>query len=156
MLDVFERSRDGFFVSTDPGKLDLEAVHGYLSAESYWAKGIPKEMVARSLANSLCFGVYERVEGGLRQIGLARVVSDYATFAYLADVFIRPEYQGRGLGKWLMSCVMEHPNLQGLRRWSLATRDAHGLYRQYGFTELRDPSRWMEYLPPIPYGRREA
>ena len=151
-MEIFERGRDGFVVSTDPGKIDLEVVYGYLSAESYWAKGIPKETVARALANSLCFGVYEQAAGG-RQIGLARVISDYTTFAYLSDVFIRPEYQGQGLGKWLISCVMEHPELQALRRWSLATRDAHGLYGQYGFTALKDPSRWMEYLPPVPYRR---
>jgi GNAT superfamily N-acetyltransferase len=150
-MEIFERSRDNFLVSTDPGKIDLAVVHGYLSAESYWAKGIPTETVARALANSLCFGVYAQATEGLRQIGLARVISDYTTFAYLSDVFIRPEYQGRGLGKWLISCVMAHPDLQGLRRWSLATRDAHGLYEQYGFTALKDPSRWMEYLPPVPY-----
>jgi GNAT superfamily N-acetyltransferase len=152
-MKIFERGRDGFLVSTDSSKLDLEMIHGYLSAESYWAKGIPIETVARALANSLCFGVYEQAgeTAGLRQVGLARVISDYATYGYLSDVFIRPEHQGHGLGKWLMSCIMAHPDLQGLRRWSLATRDAHGLYRQYGFTELKDPARWMEYLPPVPY-----
>lgn len=152
-MTIFEQMRDGFLVSTDADKLDLDVIYGYLSGESYWAKGIPREMVERALAHSLCFGVYRLEDEKPRQVGLARAITDYTTYAYLADVFILPEYQGNGLGKWLISCVMAHPDLQGLRRWSLATRDAHGLYRQYGFNELRDATRWMEYMPPVPYRR---
>jgi len=131
--------RDEFTISTDPARLDLEAIYAYLS-RSYWANGRAKATVAKSLQHSLCFGLYEHE----RQIGLARVVSDYATFAYLCDVYVLEEFQGRGLGKWLMQTVMAHPELQGLRRWSLATRDAHGLYQQYGFTALQAPDKWME------------
>jgi GNAT superfamily N-acetyltransferase len=135
---IHERSRDGFTVSTDPARLDVDAIHAYLTT-SYWAEGISRDLVARSLLHSLCFGLYEEE----RQIGLARVITDRATYAYLCDVYVLPERRGRGLGVWLMECVMEHPDLQGLRRFSLATRDAHELYRRFGFTELPDPERHM-------------
>jgi len=134
-----EYSKADFVISTNPARLDLEVIFGYLSS-SYWAANRPKEVVARSLKHSLCFGVYE----GERQVGFTRVITDYATYAYLCDVFVLEEYRGKGLGKWLISVVTEHPELQGLRRWSLATRDAHGLYSQVGFTELKAPERWME------------
>jgi GNAT superfamily N-acetyltransferase len=135
--------REELIISTDQGKLQLEEIYAYLS-RSYWAAGRPKDTVKRSIQNSLCFGLFDAG----RQIGFARVVTDYATFAYLCDVYVLEEYQGQGLGKWLMSVVMSHPELQGLRRWSLATRDAHGLYRQFGFSELKSPGNWMEIFNP--------
>lgn len=138
---IFEQKRGAFLISTDHAKLDGEAIHRYLS-ESYWAKTRSRDAVERSLSNSLCFGLYEDE----KQIGLARVVSDFATFAYLCDVYVLDAYQGKGLGAWLLQSVMAHPDLQNLRRWLLATRDAHGLYRKAGFTELKTPERWMEIL----------
>jgi GNAT superfamily N-acetyltransferase len=135
-----------FTVTCDPAKLDLDVVAEFL-ASSYWAKGIPRATVQKSLASSLCFALLD----GDRQIGFARVISDYATIAYLGDVFVLPEYRGRGLSKWLMDCITSHPELQGLRRWILATRDAHGLYRQYGFTALKSPEFFMERHDPNVY-----
>jgi len=146
-----EYHRDHFTISTDPSRLDVDAIHAFLT-RSYWAEGIPRDIVARSLRHALCFGLYD----GDKQIGLARVVSDFATYAYLADVYILEAYRGRGLGKWLMACVVGHPDLQGLRRWSLATRDAHGLYRQFGFIGLKIPERHMEILDPEVYKKRTA
>jgi N-acetylglutamate synthase-like GNAT family acetyltransferase len=131
--------KDGFEISTDPAQIDVAAVHGFLAA-SYWAQGIPRATVERSIQHSLCFGIYREKQ----QAGFARVITDRATFAYLADVFVVPEFRGRGLSKWLMECISAHPELQGLRRWSLITRDAHGLYRQFGFQPLSAPERWME------------
>jgi GNAT superfamily N-acetyltransferase len=119
--------------------MDVDAVHAYLT-RSYWAEGIPREVVAKSLERSLCFGLFD----GSRQIGFARVVTDRSTFAYLCDVYVLEDYRGRGLGKRLMKAVCAHPDLQGLRRFVLVTRDAHGLYDQFGFTPLKDPSRYME------------
>jgi GNAT superfamily N-acetyltransferase len=139
--------RGDFVISTDPGLLDLGLIHDFLSKRSYWAAGEPLEVVERSLANSLCFGLYERG----RQVGLVRVVTDRATFAWLCDVFVLEEHRGRGLAKWLMECVMGHPALQGLRRVLLGTRDAHGLYQQYGFTPLAEPARFMEVSRPDVY-----
>ena len=131
--------RAEFEISTDPARIDLAVVHAFLTS-SYWAAGIPLETVERSIRNSLCFGIYT----GNRQVGFARVITDRATFAYLGDVFVLPEYRGQGLAKWMMECIVAHPELQGLRRWSLLTRDAHELYSQFGFTELKSPQRWME------------
>jgi GNAT superfamily N-acetyltransferase len=131
--------RDGYLISTDASMLDLEVVHAYLS-RSYWAAGVPEDVVRRSIENSLCFGVYR----GEEQAGFARVVTDRATFAYLADVFVLEEHRGRGIGKWLVEVILSHPDLQGLRRWMLATRDAHDLYRRYAFTELGQPGIFME------------
>jgi GNAT superfamily N-acetyltransferase len=139
--------RAGFLVSTDPSLLDLALIHGFLSGRSYWAGGIPLEVVRRSVEGSLCFGLYE--EG--RQVGFARVVTDRTTFAYLADVFIVEEYRGRGLSKWLLEGVLGHPALQGLRRFLLGTRDAHGLYQRFGFTPLADPDRFLEVFRPDVY-----
>lgn len=119
--------------------LDLEVVHGFLR-RSYWAAGVPENVVRRSIENSLCFGVYR----GEEQAGFARVVTDRATFAYLADVFVLEEHRGRGIGKWLVEVILSHPDLQGLRRWMLATRDAHDLYRRYAFAELARPGIFME------------
>jgi GNAT superfamily N-acetyltransferase len=139
----FESSREGFVISTDPARLDVHAVHAYLS-RSYWAEGIPIEIVAKSIEGSLCFGLFD----GSRQIGLARVITDRATFAYLCDVYVLESHRGQGLGKWLMSAVRSHPDLQNLRRFVLVTRDAHGLYEQFGFTTLKDPTRYMEISRP--------
>jgi GNAT superfamily N-acetyltransferase len=135
-----------FTVSTDPERLDLDVVYGFLT-ECYWAKGIPRDVVARSIKNSLCFGLY--ADG--KQVGFARVISDYATYAYIGDVFVLDSFRGAGLGKWLMECIMRHPRLQGLRRWSLVTRDAHGLYAQLGFKPLKEPQNHMELHRPDVY-----
>ena len=139
-----EYRRGEFTVSSDPARLDLDVIHHYLAEESYWASGISREVMERSLRHSLCFGLYH----GQAQIGLARVVTDQATYAYLADVFVLAPYRGQGLGKWLISCVLQHPALQGLRRMMLATKDAHSLYAQFGFEPLRRPERHMERLAP--------
>ena len=147
---VTERRKGKFVISTDEERFDLDMVHGFLT-ESYWAEGISREVVARSIQNSLCFGVF----GDGKQIGFARVISDYATFAYIGDVFVLESYRGHGLGKWLMECVIGHPWLQGLRRWTLLTRDAHGLYGQFGFTPLKKPDRYMELHDPEVYKREQ-
>ncbi|HEX2183426.1 MAG TPA: GNAT family N-acetyltransferase [Rubrobacteraceae bacterium] len=138
-----EWHRGEYTISTDPGRVDLDVVHGYLTA-SYWAAGIPRETVARSIAHSLPFGLYH----GARQVGFARAITDRATFAYLADVFVLEEHRGRELGKWLVEVILSHPDLQGLRRWMLATRDAHDLYRRYGFAGLGRPEIFMEIVSP--------
>jgi GNAT superfamily N-acetyltransferase len=151
---AYEVRRGETLVSDDPARLDLGVVHGFL-ATSYWAAGIPEEVVRRAIAGSLCFGLYRSGgEGGERQIGFARAVTDRATFAYLADVFVLAEERGRGLGTFLVEAVMAHPDLQGLRRWSLVTRDAHALYRKLGFAPLALPERHMERLDRDPYRRR--
>lgn len=129
-----------FQISTDKSRLDIPMIHQFLSQEAYWCKGIPLETLQRSIENAMCFGVF----CGEHQVGFARVISDFATIAYLGDVFILPEYRGQGLSKMLMTEVMNHPDLQGLRRWILLTGDAHGLYRQFGWTDLAKPDRWME------------
>jgi GNAT superfamily N-acetyltransferase len=126
-------------ISTDSSRLDLDAIHAYLST-SYWGAGRSRELIEKSLGNSLCFGAYD----GNVQIGLARVVTDRATFAYLCDVYVLESHRGRGIGKKLMQAVVAHPDLQGLRRFHLVTRDAHGLYEQFGFTALAQPERHME------------
>lgn len=151
---VEEHHRDGYLVSTDPTRLHLDAIHGFLT-QSYWAKGITLETVRRSLAHSLCFGLYdcpaeESGDTGL-QVGFARVVTDFATFAYLGDVFVLESRRGQGLSKWMMECILAHSSLQGLRRWLLATADAHGLYRQFGFSPLASPDRWMDLHAPDVY-----
>lgn len=141
---VHEWRRDEYLISTDRTKLDLPLIHHFLSTETYWAVGRPVEVVRRSIENSLPFGIYRNDE----QIGFARVVTDYATFAWIADVFILEEERGKGLSKWLMEAILAHPDLQGFRRWVLATKDAQGLYRQFGFSELNRPERWMERPDP--------
>jgi GNAT superfamily N-acetyltransferase len=142
-----EVARQGdFLISTDPGLLDVPLIHDFLASRSYWATGRPLETVRRSLDHSLCFGLYERG----RQAGFARVVTDRATFAWLCDVFVLETYRGRGLGKWLVGCVLRYPAFQGLRRFLLGTRDAHGLYERYGFTPLADPTRFLEVFQPGP------
>ena len=138
-LNVFAND---FCISTAKEKLDLKAIHQFLSTQSYWCKNIPFERVEKAAANSLTFGLYHQD----RQIGYSRIISDYSTMAYLADVYVLPEFRGRGLSKWLMQTIRSHPELQGLRRWLLATADAHGLYRQYGWKELAQPERFMEII----------
>ncbi len=145
-MATFERSRGSYQVSTDPARLDTAAIHDYLR-RSYWAEEIPLDVVIRSLAGSLCFGLYQ----GTRQIGLARVITDRATYAYLCDVYVLEEYRALGLGRWLLESVMAHPDLGGLRRLSLVTRDAHGLYAALGFTPLAQPDRHMEIARPGMY-----
>ena len=140
--------KDGFTISTEKEKLDIDLIHSFLN-RTYWAEGISKEIIRRSIEGSLCFGVYEND----KQVGFARMITDKATFAYLADVFIIEEYRGRGLSKWLMEVIMSHPDLQGLRRMILATKDAHGLYKQFGFTPLTNVDRWMHILDPDVYKR---
>jgi len=144
---VEHRRRGEFVISTERGRLDLDVIHGFLT-NCYWAQGIPREIVARSIERSLCFGVYD---GGGAQVGFARVVSDFATVAYLGDVFILDSHRGRGLSKWLMECITLHPALHKLRRWILLTRDAHGLYAQFGFTPVKSPERYMELHRPEVY-----
>ena len=138
--------RQSFTVTTDPSKLDVAAIHAYLT-RAYWSEGISRELVERAVANSLCFGLFCEAE----QIGLARVITDRATYAYLCDVYVLEGFRGKGLGVWLMECVMKHPDLQGLRRFSLATRDAHDLYRKFGFAELQKPQSQMEITKPDIY-----
>jgi N-acetylglutamate synthase-like GNAT family acetyltransferase len=138
--------KDNFSISTDKSKLDIQVIHDFLS-KSYWAENIPAETVRQSIEGSLCFGVYDEN----KQVGFARMITDKATFAYLADVFIIDEYRGRGLSKWLMEVIMNLPELQGLRRMMLATRDAHGLYKQFGFTPLTHTDRWMQIHKPDIY-----
>ncbi len=145
---TWKEARGEFEISTDPARIDVDAVHRFLTA-SYWAKGIPLETVQRSISNSLCFGIYR----GTEQAGFARVITDRATLAYLADVFVFEPFRGRGLSKWLMQCILAHPELQGLRRWSLVTRDAHKLYQRFGFHELKAPERWMERHAPEIYAK---
>jgi GNAT superfamily N-acetyltransferase len=144
-----------YLISTNPEWFDLDVIHTFLSEESYWARGVPREVVARSIANSLGFGVYLVEPGGSnavrRQVGYARVITDRATIAYVGDVFILPEHRGRGLSKRLMETMFAHPDLQGLRRWLLVTADAHELYRKYGFGPLAKPDRFMERHDPDIY-----
>ena len=137
-----EWERPPYTISTDPARLDLETIHDFLANEAYWSPGVAREVVARSLENALCFGVYHDKE----QVGLARVITDYATFAYIADVFIRAGHRGQGLGKWLVEAMLAHPGLQGLRKWTLDTKDAHGLYAQFGFREA-PVGKHMVYRP---------
>ena len=144
-----EWRRGDHAISADPSRLDRSLVARFL-AGSYWAKGIPQEVVDRSIENSLCFGVY----AGQEQLGFARVITDFTTFAYLADVFILEGSRGKGLAVWLMEVIMGHPGLQNLRRWMLATRDAHGLYEKFGWRPLANPERIMEILDPDIYERK--
>lgn len=138
---IVEKVRGEYSITTDRARMDIDAIHAYLTM-SYWAEGIPRDVVAKSIEGALCFGVFH----GRSQVGFARMVTDHATFAYLADVYILEPHRGRGLSKWLMETIFEYPSLRGLRRFSLVTRDAHGLYRKYGFTELAAPERHMEML----------
>ncbi|HUJ42469.1 MAG TPA: GNAT family N-acetyltransferase [Opitutaceae bacterium] len=142
-----QTTSDGYLISDDPARLDVAAMHAYL-ARSYWAAGIPREIVERAVRNSLCVGAYTAAG---EQVGLARVVSDFATFAWLCDVYVLEPHRGRGLSKALMRAVLSHPRLQTVRRITLATRDAHGLYAQFGFTPLAKPENQMEKRQPQPW-----
>jgi N-acetylglutamate synthase-like GNAT family acetyltransferase len=133
-----------FLISTDKTLLDVEVIYNYLNDDSYWAQGIPLEKLKKAIANSMCFGVYNNS----KLVGFARVVTDNATFAYICDVFILPIYRKKGLSKWLMQTIVNHPELQGLRRWSLATADAQKLYSQFGFSQISKPENWMEIFTP--------
>ena len=139
MSKFFESRWENLLISTDPDLLDIDAVCDFLS-RAYWSQGRPRDRIELSLRHSLVFGIY----ADSRQIGLGRVVTDYTTFAWLCDVFIHEDHRGRGIGKWLMASILSHPELQGLRRFLLVTRDAHGLYSQFGFTSMKNPESWME------------
>ncbi len=147
MKDLQEWRRGNLLISTKREHLQIEAILSYMQNDSYWAQDRTRKQMETVIDNSLCFGVYH----SRNQIGFARVVTDFATFAYLGDVYIEAEYQDQGIGAWLMECVIEHRKLQGFRRWVLATRDAHKLYQKFGFTELKHPERWMELAAPDAY-----
>jgi GNAT superfamily N-acetyltransferase len=144
---ALEWRRGDFVVSDDPERLNPATIHRFIAGESYWAPGIPEGTLARAMANSLCFGMYRAGD----QVGFARAVTDRATFAYLCDVFVDAAHRGAGLGRWMVECVLAHPDLQGLRRIALVTRDAHGLYRPFGFKPMPDPARYMELTIANPY-----
>ena len=143
-----EWHKDGFLISTDPARIDIEAVHDFLT-NSYWAAGVPIDVVRRSIEHAMCFGIYKDD----KQAGFARVITDYATFAYIGDVFVLDEHRGLGLSKWRMRVILGHPDLRGFRVWVLVTRDAHGLYSQFGFTPLQNPNGWMEIRDSDVYKR---
>jgi GNAT superfamily N-acetyltransferase len=138
-----------YTIATDSSRFDVEMIHQFLT-NCYWAEGVPQEIVQRSIENAVCFGVFD----GNKQVGFARVITDRATYAYIGDVFILESYRRQGLSKLLMKAIMEHPELQGLRRWSLVTNDAHGLYQQFGFRPLANPKRYMELVNPDVYKRK--
>lgn len=143
----FEERKDNYLISTDKTKLNISLIHDFLCNHSYWANGIPLETVKTAIENSVCFGVYE----GDMLAGFARVITDKSTFGYIGDVFILDGYRGKNLSKWLMDCIMKHPELQGFRRWIILTRDAHGLYKKYGFTPVKKPGNYMENHTPDVY-----
>lgn len=147
MIPNQEWQNGEFTISTERTRLQIDAVHEFLSEKSYWANERTKEQTATAIKNSLPFGVYK----GKNQIGFARVVTDYATFAYLGDVYVHEDFRGMGLSLWLMETILSHPELQGFRRWILATRDAHALYEKFGFNALKFPERWMEKAAPNAY-----
>ena len=149
MIGIREWTRDGFTVSNDPARLQLDVIHGFL-ARSYWSEDIPRDVVARSIEGSIGFGIYS----GGDQVGFARIISDRATFAYVADVFVLEAYRARGLARWLMQCIMQTPELQGLRRWLLVTRDAHALYQAVGFLSVSRPEGFMELVKRDLYQNR--
>jgi GNAT superfamily N-acetyltransferase len=144
---VSEWRRGEFEITTDRDRMDLDTIYAFLALESEWSRGIARAAVERSVRYSLCFGVFH----GNKQVGFARVICDCATIAYLGDVFVLTDYRGRGLAKWLMECIVSHPDLQNLRRWILVTGDAHGLYRKHGFTQLASPESFMELHNPGVY-----
>jgi GNAT superfamily N-acetyltransferase len=149
MAKTDEFEKDGYLISTNPARLDTGVIHQYLSQDSYWAQNIPLEVVERSIANSFCFGLYYQD----KQVGFARLITDKATFGYLADVFILPEHRGKGLSKWLLTVIHAHPDMQGLRRWMLGTKDAHDLYKQFGWAPLSEDvvPRFMQLHTPDVY-----
>ena len=139
-MDNITVYKDDHCISTNRAKLDVNAIHNFLSTQSYWCQNIPIQTVIKSIDNSLNFGLYYKD----KQIGYARIISDFSTMAYLADVYVLPEHRGKGLSKWMMQVIMSHPELHGLRRWMLLTADAHGLYKQFGWKEIANPDRYME------------
>lgn len=141
--------KEEFCISTEKRKLDIDAIHEFLSTKAYWCLNIPKDKVQTANENSLCFGIYQ----DNKQIGFARIITDFSTIAYLGDVYILEEYRGRGLSKWLMEAIMSYPNLQGLRRWILLTVHAHELYRKFGWTDIADSTKWMELHNKNPYSQ---
>jgi GNAT superfamily N-acetyltransferase len=147
LVNNLRHTRSMYTISTDKSRLDVAMIHRYLSEESYWATGIPRVLVERAIENSICFGAYD----GDRQIGFARVVTDRVVFAYVGDVFVLDSYRGRGVSKQIMQAIRDHPDLRRLRRWHLLTRDAHGLYKQFGFHELEQPEQHMEIRTKDPY-----
>jgi GNAT superfamily N-acetyltransferase len=147
---IYEYQRGPFYISTDPRLLDIDVIHSFLT-HSYWSPGVPRALVATAIQHSLCFGLYDQG----RQIGLARVVTDYASFAYLGDVFVLKSYRGQGLGVWLVQCVTQCPALAEIRTFLLATRDAHGLYHKVGFEAMPNPERWMVIYAPRPWRNQE-
>jgi len=148
---IIETQHGDYTISTDPAKLDAAKAHAFLT-QAHWSEGIPLEVLRKAMQNSLCFGLYYKGE----QVGMTRAVTDYATYAYLCDVYVLPEHRGKGLGQWLVECVMTHPELQNLRRFTLATKDAHGVYARFGFTPLTAPERMMERHDPGVYLRLNA
>lgn len=147
MYPVIEYKKEDYLLTTDKSKIDLPAVHYYLSKESYWAQNIPLDILKTSIDNSITFSILKEND----QAGFARVVTDFSVFAYIADVYIAVQYRGKGLSKWLMKSIIETPELQIIRRWMLMTHDAHGLYKKYGFKNLEHPERAMEITKPAIY-----
>jgi GNAT superfamily N-acetyltransferase len=143
-MDENKLQAEGYHISTDKTLLDMEMMYNYLGGESYWAKGMARGVMEKAIDNAICFGVYHQK----KQVGFAKGITNKATFAYLADVFILEQYRGLGLSKWLMQTIRQHTDLQGLRRFLLATADAHGLYAQFGFEPLSNPERWMQIYTP--------
>jgi len=146
---VIETQRDGYTISTDKARFDVAAIHAYLT-RSYWSPGIPRAVVEKAIAGALCFGLFSEQ---CNQVGFARMITDCATFAYLADVYVLEEHRGKGLGKWIVETILAHPSLQGLRRILLATRDAHALYARFGFEPLATPESFMSIHRPNVYGQ---
>lgn len=149
ILEDLNLQSDGYFITTDKTKIDVTAAHEFLSNHAYWCKNIPFDVFKKSYENSLCFAVFENET----QIAFARVITDFATIAYLGDVYVLPEYRGKGVSKLLMTQIMNHKELQGLRRWILLTGDAHGLYKQFGWEEIKSPDKWMEIARPNIYSQ---
>ena len=145
-------TRPGFEISTDPSRLDLDVIHRYLSEESYWARKIPRDLVAKAIAHSRCYGIYQ----GIAQVGIGRLVTDYATFAYVGDIFVLASHRGQGHSKWLVECMLSDPDVQGLRNWTLYTQDAQGLYARYGFKHPADPNSVMTIKVKDPYNAPEV
>lgn len=143
LFPFYEQHKDGFLLSTDPSKFDFASIYAYLSEEAYWSLGIKQEIVKRGMNYSLCFGIYEVKNGRFHQAGFCRVTTDFAKYAYLADVFILEKYRGHGLGKWLVKAVLNHPELKTVGSWHLLTNDAHGLYKQFGFDAYPEPFKHM-------------
>jgi GNAT superfamily N-acetyltransferase len=145
MPQIIETSRNAFTISNDPARLDMDAIHDFLS-RAYWANTRPRERTETAFKHSLAFGIYEK----RKQIGVARIITDYSVFAYLCDFFIHEDYRMQGLGKWALETILDHPDLKDIRRWLLVTDDAHGLYRQFDFEGIPDPEKWMQRMRPFP------